>query len=63
MTINGSNIYAYVHNAVTENTGKIGVLVSLDGPKDEDFGKKLAMHIAATSPLAMSENDIDKTSY
>ena len=26
---------------------------------DDDFGKKLAMHIAATSPLAMSENDLD----
>ena len=58
-TINGSNVYSYVHNAVTENSGKIGVLVSLEGNKDEDFGKKLAMHIAATSPLAISEEDID----
>jgi len=34
-------------------------LVSLEGNKDEDFGKKLAMHIAATSPLSMSESDLD----
>ncbi len=40
LSINGNNIYAYVHNAVAKNAGKIGVLVSLDGPKDEDFGKK-----------------------
>ncbi len=58
--IKGSNIYSYVHNSVSNNCGKIGVLVSLEGNEDEDFGKKLAMHIAATSPLAMSENDLDE---
>ena len=58
--IKGSNIYSYVHNSVSNNCGKIGVLVALEGNKDEDFGKKLAMHIAATSPLAMSENDLDE---
>ena len=59
-SIKGPNIYSYVHNSVSENCGKIGVLVSLEGNNDEDFGKKLAMHIAATSPLAMSEKDLDK---
>ena len=58
-SIKGSNIYSYLHNSVSKDCGKIGVLVSLEGNKDEDFGKKLAMHIAATSPLAMSENDLD----
>ena len=58
-SIKGSNIYSYLHNSVSKNCGKIGVLVSLEGNKDDDFGKKLAMHIAATSPLAMSENDLD----
>ena len=55
----GSNIYSYLHNSVSKDCGKIGVLVSLEGNKDDDFGKKLAMHIAATSPLAMTENDLD----
>ena len=59
INIKGSNIYSYLHNSVSKDCGKIGVLVSLEGNKDEDFGKKLAMHIAATSPLAMSENDLD----
>ena len=59
MSIVGTNIYSYVHNSVSKNCGKIGVLVSLEGNKDEEFGKKLAMHIAATSPLAISEQDLD----
>ncbi len=56
----GNNVYSYVHNSVSNDCGKIGVLVSLEGKKDVDFGKKLAMHIAATAPLAMSEKDISE---
>ena len=59
ISIEGSNIYSYLHNSVSKDCGKIGVLVSLEGNNDDDFGKKLAMHIAATSPLAMSEDDLD----
>ena len=57
-SLTGENVYSYVHNSVSNDCGKIGVLVSLEGRKDDDFGKKLAMHIAATAPLAMSEKDI-----
>ena len=59
ISIKGSNIYSYLHNSVSKDCGKIGVLVSLEGNSDDDFGKKLAMHIAATAPLAMSEDDLD----
>ena len=59
-SLTGDNVYSYVHNSVSNDCGKIGVLVSLEGKKDADFGKKLAMHIAATAPLAMSENDISE---
>lgn len=59
LCLKGINVYSYVHNSVANDCGKIGVLVSLEGKKDDDFGKKLAMHIAATAPLAMSEKDID----
>ncbi len=59
MCLKGANVYSYIHNSVSKNCGKIGVLVSLEGEKDDDFGKKLAMHIAATAPLAMSDKDID----
>ena len=57
--LKGANVYSYVHNSVSSDCGKIGVLVSLEGKKDDDLGKKLAMHIAATAPLAVSEKDID----
>ena len=57
--LKGTNVYSYVHNSVSSDCGKIGVLVSLEGKKDDDLGKKLAMHIAATAPLAVSEKDID----
>ena len=50
-------IYSYVHNSVTENLGKIGVLVSLSS-ENEPLGKQLAMHIAASNPLALSEKDL-----
>ena len=59
-SLTGDNVYSYVHNSVSNDCGKIGVLVSLEGKKEDDFGKKLAMHIAATAPLAMSEKDIDE---
>ena len=59
-SLKGDNIYSYVHNSVSNDCGKIGVLVFLEGKKDVDFGKKLAMHIAATAPLAMSEKDISE---
>ena len=58
ISLKGTNVYSYVHNSVSNDCGKIGVLVSLEGKKDDDFGKKLAMHIAATAPLAKSEEDI-----
>ena len=58
--LKGANVYSYIHNSVSNDCGKIGVLVSLEGKKDDDFGKKLAMHIAAAAPLAMSEKDVDE---
>lgn len=56
-------VAAYVHNSVAPNLGKMGVLVALEsaGPHDRltDIGRKVAMHIAATNPLALSADDID----
>jgi elongation factor Ts len=52
---NGS-IAAYIHGAVKPGMGKIGVLISIEAEgefcpvKLEDFGKKIAMHIAAANP-------------
>ena len=60
ISIKGSNIYSYLHNSVSMDCGKIGVLVSLEGNNDNDFGKKLAMHIAAQAPIAIDEKGINK---
>ncbi|MEP1521400.1 translation elongation factor Ts [Ascidiaceihabitans sp.] len=53
----GSTVVSYVHNAAAPGMGKIGVLVAMDGG-DEAFGKQVAMHIAATNPLGMTEEDV-----
>ena len=59
---NGLNFF-YVHSAVEKNIGKIISLVKLDGltkGKNDDIGNKIAMHIAASSPLAIDEDGIKK---
>ncbi len=59
--LDGDTVVSYVHNAAAEGMGKIGVLVALNGPADkaQAIGKQFAMHIAATSPLALSEASLD----
>ncbi|MEY2961858.1 MAG: hypothetical protein RLZ60_1688, partial [Pseudomonadota bacterium] len=54
----GASVVTYVHNAAADGMGKIGVLVALSG-ENEAFGKQVAMHIAAASPAALSEADMD----
>lgn len=59
--LEGDTVVSYVHNAAAEGMGKIGVLVALKGPADkaQAIGKQFAMHIAATSPLSLSEATMD----
>ncbi|MXO64338.1 translation elongation factor Ts [Altericroceibacterium endophyticum] len=56
-------IVPYMHNAVTPELGKIGVLVALESeaPADvlEGLGKQLAMHIAAAFPQALNAEGLD----
>ena len=56
-------VSAYVHNKSADGMGKIGVLVALEssGDKDKlaDFGRQLAMHVAAASPLALLPEELD----
>ncbi len=56
--VEGDSVAAYVHNAVADGLGKIGVLVALKGAND-DIGRQIAMHVAATSPASLSEADLD----
>jgi elongation factor Ts len=57
-SIEGDVVAAYVHNAAADGLGKIGVLVAVKGA-DNGIAKQIAMHIAATNPLALSEAEID----
>ena len=59
---NGQNFF-YVHSAIEKNIGKIVSIVKIEGitkDKNEELGTKIAMHIAASSPLAIDKNGIDK---
>ncbi len=58
-SIEGQVVVSYVHNAVVDGMGKIGVLVAMTGG-DEAFGKQVAMHIAATNPAALNEEQLDQ---
>ena len=61
--LEGDTVVSYVHNAANEGMGKIGVLVALKGPADKaaEVGRQFAMHIAATSPLSLPEETLDRS--
>src|SRR6201982_3644262 len=56
-------VSSYVHNAVIEGAGKIGVVVALesDGKGDEFAarGRQLPMHVAAANPQALDSASLD----
>lgn len=56
-------VATYVHNQVAPGLGKIGVLVALksDGDKAKlaEFGRQVAMHVAAANPLSVRVDDLD----
>ena len=60
----GSKNFNYLHTVVKDNLSKLSVITSLDTSDDSDdvkaFGKQLSMHIAASNPLALSSDLIDK---
>ncbi|HZH12560.1 MAG TPA: translation elongation factor Ts [Microvirga sp.] len=57
-------IASYVHNAVADGLGKIGVLVALESEGDVDalstLGRQIAMHVAATNPVALDASGVDQ---
>ena len=55
--IHGKYIGFYIHNSSSDNLGKIGVAVSLSS-SNETLVKQIAMHIAASNPLALSEEHL-----
>lgn len=59
-------VVSYLHNAETAELGKIAVLVALESTGDknalEALGKRVAMHIAATKPEALTIEEVPEES-
>jgi elongation factor Ts len=57
-------VATYVHGAVVPGLGKMGVMVALesagDAAKLNELGRKIAMHVAATNPLALTAEEMDQ---
>ncbi len=66
-TISGSSStnYQYLHSVVKDNLAKLAVIVSLETKDNSEivknFGKQLSMHIAASNPLALESDMIEKS--
>ena len=66
ITVENSNShnYIYQHSVIKDNVSKLGVVVSLETNEQNEqinsFGKQLSMHIAASNPLALNSNEINK---
>jgi elongation factor Ts len=64
LSVNPGVVAAYVHNPASPELGKIGVLVGLKSTADKDklagLAKQLAMHVAAASPLALTQAHMSK---
>jgi elongation factor Ts len=59
-----STNFKYSHTVVKDNLSKLAVITSLEtkdkSDKVKSFGKQLAMHIAASNPISLDKDDIDK---
>ena len=56
--------FNYLHTVVKDNLSKLAVIVSLNTNENNEkikvFGKQLAMHVAASNPLALNPENIDE---
>ena len=60
----GAKNFNYLHTVVKDNLSKLAVVVSIETTDSSDniksFGKQLAMHVAASNPIALDSGSIDK---
>tara|TARA_B100002052_G_scaffold196286_1_gene179050 strand:- start:2961 stop:3812 length:852 start_codon:yes stop_codon:yes gene_type:complete len=61
---NNSVNFNYLHTVVKDNLSKLAVITSLEtkdtSDKIKSFGKQLSMHIAASNPISLDKDGIDK---
>ncbi len=64
VSVENGVVAEYTHNKVVDGLGKIGVLVGLESEGDKaklaEFGRQLAMHVAAANPLALTPDELDQ---
>ncbi|XWN30268.1 MAG: translation elongation factor Ts [Devosia sp.] len=62
LSVNEGAVATYLHNAVADGLGKLGVLVALSSSGDQaklnELGRKIAMHVAAVAPLAVNVDEL-----
>ncbi len=65
VSVNQGVVASYIHTQIADGLGRIGVLVGVEGTGDAatltDIGRKVAMHVAATGPLALNVDQLDPT--
>lgn len=65
LSVSNGVIVSYIHNIIAPNMGKISVLVALESAAEKEklkeFGKQIAMHIAAAKPEAVAIANVDST--
>jgi len=65
LSVDDGVVATYVHNAVADGLGKLGVIVAVKSTGNKEalaaIGRQVAMHIAATNPLALTSTDVDAT--
>ncbi|MFU0504576.1 translation elongation factor Ts [Pseudaminobacter sp. NGMCC 1.201702] len=63
LSVSSGAVATYVHNAVADNLGKLGVLVAIETAGNAEtartFARQVAMHVAATNPLALTAEEVD----
>ncbi len=63
LSVGSGAVATYIHNAVADNLGKLGVLVAIETTGNADaaraFARQVAMHVAATNPLSLTADEIE----
>jgi elongation factor Ts len=63
LSVGSGAVATYIHNAVADNLGKLGVLVAIETTGNADaaraFARQVAMHVAATNPMALTADEIE----